>query len=164
VVPVRDRRVVVLGLCLTVLLAGPMRAPMVGRASLGVLVVHLDSMLLDLVALLMMKVPLVKAVDVVPVPDGRVAALPIVPVRMLSMSRSFLWHDAPPSFAPGAASWVPLAAPLGALACPRRNDAAGLGARARGLRSHPTWYRRVRHDGLACSEVLPRWPSCSRRA
>jgi hypothetical protein len=60
------------------------------RAAIGVLGAHLEHMLLDNVAILMVQVAVVKVVDVIAMPDCGVAAAGTVPMWMVGMS---LCHD-----------------------------------------------------------------------
>jgi hypothetical protein len=92
-IAVRDRLMTTAGTVHVVCIVALM--PELRRAAFGVLCVHLDHMLLDDVALLMVQVAIVKVVDVIVMPDCDVAAAGTVSMRTVSMS---LRHDSFLSF------------------------------------------------------------------
>jgi hypothetical protein len=61
------------------------RAAMLRRAAVGILGRHLDHVLVDMIAVGMMQVPIVKIVDVLAVLDGLVPAIGAVLVRMIGV-------------------------------------------------------------------------------
>ena len=62
-------------------------AVMVGRATIRVLVAHLNPMLVDMIGVRMMKMAIVEIIHMVPVPDGNVAATGSMRVAVIGVMR-----------------------------------------------------------------------------
>lgn len=61
------------------------RAAVNGRAAIGILLAHLDDMLVDVIAMRMMQMAVVQVVNMIPMPNGDVAAVGAVLMVMIGV-------------------------------------------------------------------------------